>query len=45
MIQNIDTTNFPKEYKTALSIQTTEWVGQIILDLEKQVFQQHLALC
>ncbi len=32
--QSIDTTNFPKEYKLALSMQTTKHGGRIILDLD-----------
>ena len=33
--QSIDITNFPEEYKSALSIQTTEDSRRIVLDLEK----------
>ncbi|MBQ2938109.1 MAG: hypothetical protein IJE05_04455 [Clostridia bacterium] len=35
--QNIDTTILPEEYKTALSIQTTEYAGRVILDLERDL--------
>ncbi len=35
--QNINTTNLPKEYKSALSIQTTEYFGSVILDLEREL--------
>lgn len=35
--QNLDTTNFPEEYKSALSIQTTEYGGRVILDLERNL--------
>lgn len=35
--QSIDTTNFPEEYKSALSIQTTECGGKVILDLERNL--------
>lgn len=34
--QNIDTTNLPKEYKTAISI-TTEYSDKIILDLDRDL--------
>ncbi len=34
--QNVDSTNFPIEYKTALSMQTTE-IGNIIIDLERKL--------
>lgn len=35
--QSIDKTNLPEEYKTALSIQTTEYLGLVILDLEREL--------
>lgn len=35
--RSIDTTDFPEEYKTALSIKTTENSGRIILDLEREL--------
>jgi hypothetical protein len=35
--QSIDTTNFPEEYKSALSIQTTKYGGRVILDLERNL--------
>lgn len=35
--QNLDTTNFPEEYKSALNIQTTEYAGRVILDLERNL--------
>lgn len=35
--QSIDTTNFPEEYKSAISIQTTEYGGRVILDLERNL--------
>ncbi len=35
--QSIDTTNFPEEYKTALSIQTEEYIGKIILDFKRNL--------
>lgn len=35
--QSIDITNFSEEYKSALSIQTTEYGGRIILDLERNL--------
>ena len=35
--QSIDTTKFPEEYKIALSMQTKEHSGQIILDLERNL--------
>jgi hypothetical protein len=35
--QNLDTTNFPEEYKSALNMQTTEYGGRIILDLERNL--------
>ncbi len=35
--QGIDTTDFSEEYKTALSIKTTEASGRIILDLERDL--------
>ena len=35
--QSIDTTNFPEEYKSALSIQTTEYDGRVILDWERNL--------
>lgn len=35
--QSIDTTKFPEEYKTALSIQVTEYSERIILDLERNL--------
>lgn len=35
--QSIDTTNFPEEYKTALSIQTTKSRGRVILDLDRDL--------
>lgn len=35
--QNIDTTNFPKEYKSAFGIQTKEYGGMVILDLEREL--------
>lgn len=35
--QSIDTTNFPEEYKSALSIQTAEYGGRVILDLERNL--------
>lgn len=35
--QNLDTTNFPEEYKSVLSIQTTEYGGRVILDLERNL--------
>lgn len=35
--QSIDTTNFPEEYKSALSIQTTKYGGKVILDLERNL--------
>ncbi len=35
--QSIDTTDFSEEYKTALSIKTTEASGRIILDLERDL--------
>lgn len=35
--QSLDITNFPKEYKSALSIQTKEYSGKVILDLERNL--------
>lgn len=35
--QNIDITNFPKEYKSAVGIQTTKYGGMVILDLEREL--------
>lgn len=35
--QSIDITNFPEEYKSALSVQTTEYDGKVILDFEKNL--------
>lgn len=35
--QNLDTTNFPEEYKSAINIQTTEYGGRVILDLERNL--------
>ncbi len=35
--QSIDTTNFPEEYKSALSIQTSEYGRTVILDLERNL--------
>lgn len=35
--QSIDTSDFPKEYKSALSIKTIEYDGKIILDLERDL--------
>ncbi len=35
--QSIDTTNFPKEYKSALSIQTTEYGRIVIKDFEREL--------
>ena len=35
--QSIDTTNFSEEYKTALSIQTEEYIGKIILDFKRNL--------
>lgn len=34
---NLDTTNFPEEYKSAINIQTTEYGGRVILDLERNL--------
>lgn len=35
--QSLDITNFSEEYKSALSIQTTEYGGKVILDLERDL--------
>lgn len=35
--QNIDTTNFSEEHKSALSIQTTQYGGIIIIDFEREL--------
>ena len=35
--QSIDITNFPEEYKSALSMQTTEYGGRVILDFERNL--------
>ncbi len=35
--QNIDTTNFPEEYKVALSMQTKEYTKRVVLDLERNL--------
>lgn len=35
--KGIDTTKLPKEYKSALSIQTTEYGGRIVIDLEREL--------
>lgn len=35
--QNIDTTNFPEEYKSAINMRTEEFSGKIIVDLERNL--------
>ncbi len=35
--REIDTTNFPEEYKTALSIPTSVYTGRVILNLERNL--------
>ena len=35
--KSVDTTNYSKELKTAISIQTKEYNGQVILDLERNI--------
>lgn len=35
--QNLDTSNFPEEYKSVLNMQTTEYGGRVILDLERNL--------
>lgn len=35
--QSINMTDLPKEYQTAISIQTTEYGGRVILDLEREM--------